>query len=74
MACNTRGKKRNAYQVLLGKPEEREDFRRIRRLCENSINMHLKDVGCEGVSCINLAQRNVQSWILVNTIINFQVP
>jgi heme/copper-type cytochrome/quinol oxidase subunit 4 len=36
--------------------------------------MNLREIGCEGVYWMHLAQDKDQSWDLVNTITNFQVP
>jgi hypothetical protein len=35
--CNTHGEKRNAYRVLVGKPEEKRPLGRPRRSWENNI-------------------------------------
>jgi hypothetical protein len=33
-ACSTNGEKRNAYRILVGKPEEIKPLGRPRRMCE----------------------------------------
>jgi hypothetical protein len=40
---------RNAYKVLVGKPEGKRQLGRPRRRWENQIRMDLKEVGLEGV-------------------------
>jgi hypothetical protein len=47
---------RNAYNVLVGKPEGKSTFGRPRRRCENNIRMNLKENGWKDVDWMNLAQ------------------
>ena len=63
------GEKRYTYRVMVGKPEGHKPLRRpIRRL--DNIKMILKEMGMEGVQCINLLQAR-DSWrALVNTVMN----
>jgi hypothetical protein len=39
------GEKRNAYRILVGKPEGKRPLGRSRHRCVNNIKMDLKDVG-----------------------------
>jgi hypothetical protein len=39
---------RNAYKILVGKPEGNRPLGRPRRESEDNINMDVKDTGCEG--------------------------
>jgi len=41
---------------------------------DGNIKMYLKEVGCEGVDWILLAQDRVQWQALLNMVVNFQVP
>jgi hypothetical protein len=50
------GEKRNAYRLLLGKPEGRRPLGRPRRRWVDNIRMDLVDVGWGGVDWIALAQ------------------
>jgi hypothetical protein len=43
-ACSTNGEKRNAYRLLVGKPEGRRSLGRLRRRCLDDIRMDLVDV------------------------------
>jgi hypothetical protein len=43
--CSTNGEKRNAYRLLVGKPEERRPLGRPRRRWVDSIMMDLGEVG-----------------------------
>jgi hypothetical protein len=48
------GEKRNAYGILVGKPEGKRPLgRRICRLVDN-IKMNLKEIGWDGMGCITL--------------------
>jgi hypothetical protein len=40
----------------------------------NDIEMELREIGWDGIDCIDLAQ-NMDKWrVLVNTLINLRVP
>jgi hypothetical protein len=67
------GEKRNAYMLLVGKPEGKKQLRRLRRRCMDNIKIHLGDIGWGGVDWINLAQDRDLWWALVNTVMNLQV-
>jgi len=38
------------------------------------MNICLKEIGCEDVEWIHLAQDRIQWWVLVNMVIKFWVP
>ncbi|KAJ4446958.1 hypothetical protein ANN_13660 [Periplaneta americana] len=50
------GESRNAYRVLVGRPEGKRPLGRPRRRWENNIKMDLREVGYDGRDWINLAQ------------------
>ncbi|KAJ4435334.1 hypothetical protein ANN_17945 [Periplaneta americana] len=50
------GESRNAYRVLVGRPEGKRPLGRPRRRWEDNIKMDLREVGYDGRDCINLAQ------------------
>jgi hypothetical protein len=52
------GEKRNAYKVLVRKPEGKRPFGRTSRRWEYNIEMDLEDIGWESVDYINLAQNS----------------
>ena len=54
--CSTMEQSRNAYKVLVGKPEGKRPLGRLRRRWEYSIKMDSKEVGCEPSDCIALAE------------------
>jgi hypothetical protein len=49
------GERRNAYWVLVGKPEGRRPLGRTRRRWEDNIKIDLREVGWKGMDWINLA-------------------
>jgi hypothetical protein len=65
------GEKRNAYRLLVGKPEGKRPLGRSRRSWADNIKMDLLEIGWGGVDWIGLADK----WrALVNAVINLQVP
>jgi hypothetical protein len=73
-ACSTDGDKRNAYRILMGKPEGNRPLGRPRRRWEDNIKMDLREIGWGGVDWIDLAQDRDQWRALVNTVMNLWVP
>jgi hypothetical protein len=43
-ACSTNGEKRDAYRILVGKPESKRPLGRPRRKCVNNIKMDLREI------------------------------
>jgi hypothetical protein len=73
-ACSTNGEKRNAYRILLGKPEVKRPPGRHRHRWEDNIKMDLREIGWGGIDWIDLAQDRNQWMALVNTVRNLRVP
>jgi hypothetical protein len=69
-ACSTNREKRNAYRILLGKPEEKRQLGRPRRRWVDNTKMDLREMGWDGVNWINLAEDRGQWRALVNTVMN----
>jgi hypothetical protein len=65
---------RNAYRLLVGKPEGKGRLGRPRRWWVNNIRTDLGDVGWGDVDCIGLAQDRKRWRALVNSVLNLQVP
>jgi len=59
---------------LIGKPEGKRPLGRPRCRWEVNIKLDLKEVGCRGVDWIELAQDRDMWWVLVNVVMNVQVP
>jgi hypothetical protein len=68
------GEKRNAYRLLVGKPEGKRPLGRRRRRWVDNIKMDLREIGWDEVDWIDLAQDRDQWRALVNTVLNLRVP
>jgi hypothetical protein len=68
------GEKRNAYRILVGKPEGKRPLGRPRRRWVDNIKMDLREIGFDGTDWIDLAQVRDQWRALVNTVMNLRVP
>jgi hypothetical protein len=68
------GARRGVNRVLLGKPERKSRFGRPRRRWEDNIKMDLKEVGCEGMDWIELAQDRDRWRAVAYAVMNFRVP
>jgi hypothetical protein len=69
------GLKRNAYRILVGKPEGKRPLGRPRCKWVDNIQMNLKRViGWDGMDWTDLAQVRGQWWTLGNTVMNLRVP
>jgi hypothetical protein len=72
-ACSTNGEKRNAYRILVGKPEGQRPLGRPRCRWVDNIKMDLRGIGWDGVNWIDIAQD--REWrALVNAVFNLRVP
>jgi hypothetical protein len=65
---------RNAYRILVGKPEGKSPLGRPRRRWVENIKMDLGEIGWDGIDWIDLAQDRDQWRALVNTATNLRVP
>jgi hypothetical protein len=68
------GEKRNAYRILVGKPEGKRPLGRPRRRWVDNIKMDLGETGWDSMDWIDLAQDRDQWRALVNTVMNLRVP
>jgi hypothetical protein len=66
--------RRGVDRVLVGKPEGKRPFGRLRRRWENNIKMDLQEVGCGDMDWIDLAQDRDKLRVLVNAVMNLRVP
>jgi hypothetical protein len=67
------GEKRNAYVLLVGKPEGKGPLGRPRSRCVDNIRMGLGEVGLGDVDWIGLAQDRNRWRALVNSVLNLRV-
>jgi hypothetical protein len=65
---------RNAYEILVGKPEGKRSLGRLRIRWEDNIRMDFSEIGWEYVDGMRLVQDRDQWRVLVNTVINPRVP
>jgi hypothetical protein len=65
---------KNAYRVLVGKPEGMRTLGRQRCRWVDNIKMDLKEIGWGGMDWIDLAQDRDQWMTLMNTVMNLRVP
>jgi hypothetical protein len=68
------GEKRNAYTILMGKPERKRPLGTPRRRWVDNIKMDVRDIGWDSMDWIDLTQDRDQWRDLVNMVINLQVP
>jgi hypothetical protein len=62
------GEKKNAWRVLVGKPEGKRPMGRPRRRWVDNIKMDLTEIGCAAMDWIYLTQNRDQWRDLVNTV------
>jgi hypothetical protein len=55
VACSTNGEKRNAYRLVVGKPEGKSLLGRPRRMRVDNIKMNLREIRWDGMDWIDLA-------------------
>jgi hypothetical protein len=73
-ACSTNWEARNGYRILVGKPEGKRPLGRPRRRWVDNIKIDLREIECDGMDWINLAEDRDQWTAFVNTVMNLRVP
>jgi hypothetical protein len=68
------GEKRNAYRILVGKPEGKRPLGRPRRRSVENIKMDIREIGWDGMDSLDLTQDRDPWRALVNTVMNLRVP
>jgi hypothetical protein len=68
------GEKRNAYRLLVRKPEGKAPLGRPRSMWVDNINMDLGEVGWGDVDWIGLAKDRNRWRAPVNSVLNLRVP
>jgi hypothetical protein len=64
------GEMRNAYNILVGKPEWKRPLGRPRRRWEDNIRMDLREVVWKDVEWMHLAENRGQWQVVMNTVMN----
>jgi hypothetical protein len=72
--CSTTRENRNAYRILVGKPEEKRPLGRPKRRWVVSIKMDIRETGWDGMDLINLAQDRDQWRAVMNAVMNLRIP
>jgi hypothetical protein len=72
--CSTNGEKRNAYRILVGKPDGKRSLGRPRRRWADNIKMYLREIGLDGMDWSDWAQDRDQWRALVNMVMNLRGP
>jgi hypothetical protein len=67
------GEKKNAYGILVGKPEGRRPLGSPRRKWVDNIKMELSETGWSGMGWIDLAKDRDKWRALVKTVMNLRV-
>jgi hypothetical protein len=65
---------RNAYRILVGKPEGKRLLGRPWRRWKYNIRKDLREIGWEDVDWMHVAQDRNQWQVLMNTVMNLRVP
>jgi hypothetical protein len=68
------GETRNAYRILVGKPEGKRPLGRPRSTWVDNIKMDLEQIRWHSKDWIELAQDRDQWRALVNAVMNLRVP
>jgi hypothetical protein len=68
------GERRNAYKILVGKPEEKRPLGRPRRRWVDNIKMDLREVGWDDRDWVDLDQDRDRWRAHVNAVMNLRVP
>jgi hypothetical protein len=69
-----KGENRNAYRLLVRKPEGKRPLGRSRRRCVDNIRMDLGEVGWGYVDWIGLAKVRNRWRAVVNSVLNLRIP
>jgi len=66
------GDKNGAYRIFVGKPGGKRKLWGPRRKWDDNIKMELKEIGCESVDCIDLAEDKNKWLTFMNAVMKVQ--
>jgi hypothetical protein len=66
--------KRDAYRLLVGKPDVKRPLERPGRRLVDNVRMDLVEIGCGDVDWMSLAQDRQEWRALVNAVMKLTVP
>jgi hypothetical protein len=67
------GEERNAYNILVGKPEGKRPLGRPRCRWDDNIRMDVKEIQRKAVDWIHLAPDRGQWWALIDTVMYLRI-
>jgi hypothetical protein len=70
-ACSTNREKRNAYRILVGKPEGNRPLGRQRRRWVDNIKMNLREIGWNNMG--NEPSGSIKCWKVLEQLHNWQL-
>jgi hypothetical protein len=73
-ACSTNGEKRNAYRILVRKPEGKRALGRPQREWVDNIKINPRDIGWGGIDWIDPAWDSDKWRALMNMVMNCMDP
>jgi hypothetical protein len=65
---------RNAYRIVVGKPEGKRPLGKPRHRWVDNSKMYLRELGWYDVDSIDMAQNRDQWRTIVNTVLNLRFP
>jgi hypothetical protein len=68
------GEKRHADRILVENPEGKRPVGRLRHRWVDNIKMNHREIGWDGMNCINVTQDRGQRRALVNIVMHLWVP
>jgi hypothetical protein len=72
-ACSTNGGDEECIRILVQKPEGKRPLERPRHRWVDNIKMDLREIGCDGMDWLELAEDRDHWRALVNTVMNLRI-
>jgi hypothetical protein len=68
------GKKRNAFKIVMRKPERKRPLEKSRRRWEDNIKMHVRKTEWGGMDWIGMDQNREKWKVLMNMVMKLRLP